>query len=191
MALDVQLEQAGSWPEYVMGEWTVDMLETLPDDGRRYEIIDGTLLVSRSATTLHQRVLGELMMLFHDACPDDQRVYPGPLDWQPDNRTSLQPDLLVVRKDRIGERNITEPLTVVVEVATPATARIDLTAKFSRYQDGGVAQYWLANPAEPSVQVFDLIDGSYILQVEGAGEDAVTVTGPLNVTVVPRRLVER
>jgi Uma2 family endonuclease len=47
------------------------------------------------------------------------------LDWQPDRRTSLEPDLLVVRKDRIGETNITQTPTLVVEVLSPGTARID------------------------------------------------------------------
>src|SRR6476620_4346983 len=87
-------------------EWTVDLLELLPDDGLRYEIIDGVLIVSPSPVPRHQRAIRKLCRIFEDNCPDDHEVFFAPLDWQPDKRTSLEPDLLVVSKERIGEKNI-------------------------------------------------------------------------------------
>ncbi len=51
--------------------WTVADLELLPDDGLRYELVDGTLLVSAAPSVQHQRVLGNLYVLLRAACPPD------------------------------------------------------------------------------------------------------------------------
>lgn len=179
-----------TWPDRVESEWTVDMLDELPDDGRRYELLDGTLLVSPAPIPLHQQAVVELLLALSAACPSDHRVYVAPLDWQPDGSTSLQPDLLVVRKDRVGPRSITERPTLVVEIASPGSARIDRTSKLSRYAEGGIEQYWIVDPAVPSLRVYDLVDGDYVLQVESLGDAPLTVSGPIAVTVVPQQLVE-
>ena len=113
----------------------------------------------------------------------------APLDWQPDHRTSLEPDLLVVRKDRIGPKNITETPSLVIEVLSPGSARIDRRLKSSRYAEGGIAQYWIVDPRAPSVEVFDLSDGEYRLTAQGRDDEIVTVAAPLALSVVPRDLV--
>jgi Uma2 family endonuclease len=86
-------------------DWTVDDLEQLPDDGLQYELLDGILLVTRPP--VHQALAGELYVRLRGACPPELNVFFAPLDWQPDRRTSLQPDLLVVRRDEIGAENVT------------------------------------------------------------------------------------
>jgi Uma2 family endonuclease len=187
MALSAQM---GEWPDHIDGEWTVDDLETLPDDGLRYELLDGTLIVSPAPVPRHQRAIVRLVLLLSAACPADHEVFVAPLDWQPDRRTSLEPDLLVVRKDRIGEKNITETPAIVIEVLSPGTARIDKMLKFSRYQEGGIEQYWIVDPRVPSIEVYRLADGAYQLLAQGSGTETVPVTGPLTVTVVPQDLVE-
>ena len=187
MALPAQM---GVWPDHIDGEWTVDDLETLPDDGLRYELLDGTLIVSPAPVPRHQRAIVRLVLLLSAGCPADHEVFVAPLAWQPDRRTSLEPDLLVVRKDRIGERNITETPAIVIEVLSPGTARIDKMLKFSRYQEGGIEQYWIVDPRVPSIEVYRLADGAYQLLAQGSGTETVPVTGPLTVTVVPQDLVE-
>jgi Uma2 family endonuclease len=167
------------------------MLETLPDDGLRYELIDGTLIVSPSPIPVHQRAVVEMLVLLRDACGPEYEAFVAPLDWQPDRLTSLEPDVLVVRKDRIGEKNIQQALTVAVEVLSPGTARYDRLLKFSRYAEGGVAQYWLVDPRVPSVEVYDLVDGDYQLAARANGEGRVTVETPFAVTVRPADLVRR
>ena len=187
MALSAQM---GVWPDHIDGEWTVDDLETLPDDGLRYELLDGTLIVSPAPVPRHQRAIVRLVLLLSAACPADHEVFVAPLDWQPDRRTSLEPDLLVVRKDRIGEKNITQTPAIVIEVLSPGTARIDKMLKFSRSQEGGIEQYWIVDPRVPSIEVYQLTDGAYQLVAQGSGAAAVTVAGPLTATVVPQELVE-
>jgi Uma2 family endonuclease len=96
----------------------------------------------------------------------------------------------VVRKDRIGETNITQTPAIVIEVLSPGTARIDKMLKFSRYQEGGIEQYWVVDPRVPSIEVYQLTDGAYQLLTQGSGTEDVPVAGPLTLTVVPQELVE-
>lgn len=180
----------GTWPPKVHGEWTVADLLASPDDGQRYEILDGILLVTPAPVPRHQRALLRVAMLLGAACSPDYEVFVAPLDWQPDNITSLQPDILVVRRDLVGEKNISAAPILVVEVASPGTARIDRTVKLSRYADGGVAQYWIVDPRVPSVHVYDLIDGQYRLAGEATADEPLSVDGPMLVTVVPSSLVD-
>jgi len=95
----------------------------------------------------------------------------------------------VVRKDRIGEKNVVQTPTLVAEVLSPSTARIDRMVKLSRYAEGGIAQYWLVDPDGPSAQVFDLIGGEYRLVATGGPGDTVTVDGPVPVSFDPAVLV--
>jgi Uma2 family endonuclease len=62
--------------------------------------------------------------------------------------------------------------------------------KLSRYAEGGIGQYWIVDPAVPSIEIYDLIDGAYVLVAQGSGDDDVAVAAPFPVTVVPRQLVD-
>ena len=83
-------------------EWTVDDLARAPDDGLRYELVDGVLLVSAAPSTVHQIVLVELLALLREACPPDARTLVAPTDYQPTRRRSLQPDVLVAWRRDVG-----------------------------------------------------------------------------------------
>ena len=179
----------GRWPDRIDGEWTVEDLETLPDDGLRYEIIDGILQVSPRPVPVHQQVLLELALLFKAVCPPQFLVYVAPLDWQPDRRTSLEPDVLVVPKVAIGPKNVTGTPVLVVEVLSPSTARIDRTLKLSRYAEGGIGQYWIVDPAVPSIQIYSMRGESYELIAEGVGDEEGSVDAPLHVAVSPASLI--
>ena len=172
------------------GEWTVELLDQLPDDNLKYEILDGILLVSPSPIPRHQRAIFRLGRILDDACPADLELFIAPLDWRPDERTSLEPDLLVVAKDRIGEKNIQENPAIVVEVLSPSSRRYDRLLKFGRYAEAGIPQYWIVDPDRPSVEVYDLDDqGAYRLTASAEGDAQVEVVAPLNVTVTPSALV--
>ena len=58
--------ETGRWPDRISGEWTIEALETLPDNGLRYEILDGTLLVTPSPTPRHQGAILELAVLLRE-----------------------------------------------------------------------------------------------------------------------------
>jgi Uma2 family endonuclease len=170
-------------------EWTVHDLDLLPDDGLRYELLDGMLLVSPAPSSLHQWTIGRLFLLLNAGCPDDLKVFFAPLDWQPEPLTSLQPDLLVVDAQDVGVRNITRPLVVAVEVLSPSTRRKDLFLKRSKYQDAGVRSYWIVDPDAPSITVLELVDGQYSTVGEATGDQDLTLDNPFPITIVPSTLV--
>lgn len=170
-------------------EWTVHDLARLPDDGLQYELLDGILLVSPAPVPKHQRAVVAMLLLLHASCPPELEVFVAPLDWQPDERTSLQPDVLVVRRDLIGEKNLTDRLELAVEVLSPSTRRKDLVLKHSKYADAGVASYWVVDPQVPSIIAWDLVDGTYRPAGEATGDQAVTLHRPYPVTVTPAGLI--
>ncbi|MGC0143958.1 Uma2 family endonuclease [Pseudactinotalea sp. Z1732] len=170
-------------------EWTVDDLDLLPDDGLQYELLDGLLLVSPAPAPLHQRVITRLLLLLHAACPPGYEIFPAPLDWRPDPRTSLQPDLLIVRNEDVGEHHVSAPLALAVEVLSPATRRKDQVLKRSKYEDAGVRSYWIIDPAEPSVLALDLTDASYSTTAHVSGTERAELEVPFRIGVVPADLV--
>ncbi|WP_413452856.1 Uma2 family endonuclease [Georgenia phoenicis] len=171
-------------------EWTVDDLDRLPDDGLQYELLDGLLLVTPAPVLAHQRAIGNLYVVLRAACPPGYEVFLSPVDWRPDRRTSLQPDLLVVRNEDVEVKNITAPLVLAVEVLSPSTRRKDLLLKRSKYEESGVQSYWVVDPAEPSLLALDLDDdGGYVTTAHARGADRAALTAPFPVDVVPAELV--
>lgn len=171
------------------GDWTVDDLDRLPDDGLQYELADGILLVTPGPVPRHQSVIGEVYVLLRQGCPPAMKVFVAPLDFRPTNRRSLQPDLLVVRKDEIGEKNITEPLLLAVEVLSPSTRSKDLLLKRGLYEDSGVQSYWIVDPDEPSVTVLELREGRYEEVARAVGAESAEVSLPFPVTLRPDALL--
>ncbi len=174
------------------GDWTVEDLDALPDDGLQYELVDGVLLVSPSPVPKHQRAVVEMTLLLRLAQAEDCEVFVAPLDFRPTRRRSLQPDVLVVRREDVGPTNITAPLLLAVEVLSPGTRAKDLLLKRGIYEESGVASYWIVDPDEPSITVLELDDtGRYVETARAVGEEDVVINRPYPVTVTPRRLVER
>lgn len=172
------------------GNWTVDDLDLLPDDGLQYELIDGLLVVNAAPLLLHQRVVVNLVFLLKVACPPHLEVYVAPVDFRPHRTTSVQPDVLVVRRDDLVRKdNITAPPLLVVEVLSPSTRRKDLVLKHSVYADAGVASYWTVDPNEPSVTCWELVEGRYVEAGRAQDSETVTVSQPYEVTLCPRDLI--
>lgn len=170
-------------------EWTVDDLDLLPDDGLQYELLDGLLLVTPAPVLMHQRVTGNLYLLLRAACPAGFEVFFAPVDWRPDRRTSLQPDLLVIRSDDAGVKNVTGPLVLAVEVLSPSTRRKDQVLKRSKYEDSGVQSYWIVDPAVPSMLALGLSDGAYVTTADVHGSERASLHSPFPVEMVPADLV--
>lgn len=177
-----------TFPHTVTG-WTVDDVDRLPDDGVQYELLDGMLLVTPAPTLWHQRALARLVLLLQTACQPGYEVLFAPLDWRPDRLTSLQPDVLVVRNADVVDGDIGAALVLAVEVLSPSTSRKDRVLKRSRYEESGVASYWLIDPTEPSFEALDLVAGHYRTAAHVTGSTAAAVELPFPVEVVPAELV--
>lgn len=168
--------------------WTVADLADLPDDGLRYELVDGTLLVSGAPSKVHQRVVGNLYLLLRQCCPADMEVFLAPTDYQPTSTRSFRPDLLVVRRDDPGEAAVTTPLLLAVEVLSPSSRSVDRVLKRALYEQSGVAHYWVVDPDEPSITTWTLEDGAYGEAVVATGSQRST-TRPFGLEIVPWELL--
>lgn len=170
-------------------EWTVADLEQLPDDGLRYELCDGVLLVSGSPSKAHQRAQRGLFLALLKACPPDHEVFVAPMAFQPTHRRSFQPDLCLARRDDPSDDAVRTPLLLAVEVLSPSTRSVDLLLKFGVYAESGVQAYWVVDPLEPSVTAWSLVEGSYVAAGSATGADGLELAHPFPVRIVPAELL--
>ena len=168
---------------------TRDDLDRMPDDGHRYELIDGTLLVTPAPAIRHQVVVANLYDHLKPDCPADLHVLFAPLDVVLGPDTVMQPDLLVAPREAFTERELPMAPLLAVEVLSPSTRRIDLMLKWSRYEAAGCQAYWAVDPDTPSLIAWELRDGAYTQVAKVVGEQEVRLTSPFDVTVVPANLI--
>ncbi len=183
------VSNATGWPA-AGRPFTVDELDRMPDDGRRYELLAGALIVSPRPTTVHQETAAELLVVLRQACPQDLRALPEPAV-QLSHETEFDPDIVVIRRSQVGGAKVTEPPLLAVEVRSPSTALIDLNRKKAAYEAFGVASYWIVVPdrARPELIVFELRDGRYQEVAHVTGDEGLRLERPFQVEVVPARLV--
>lgn len=173
----------------VSGDWTVDHLDRLPDDGLRYELVDGVLLVSPSPLASHQVALAALLVRLSNAAPPDLRVLPAPLDITFSRTRLLQPDLVVLHTDQLTGPKVTGVPLLAVEVLSRSTRATDTTLKRHVLEQAGVPSYWLLDPEAPALTVLELEDGSYREVAVATGSEPVSVARPYPLTVVPAELL--
>lgn len=131
-------------------EWTAEMARALPDDGNRYEVLDGELFVTPAPSLRHQAVLGRL---YRRIAPYVEQYSIGstwlsPADIEFSPHRALQPDLFVVPDEGAGEPESwsdLKRLLLVVEALSPTTARADRLKKRPIYQQQGVPEYWIVD----------------------------------------------
>lgn len=153
----VAMTESSGWMSRTHGRpLTVRDLEAAPDDGYRYELLDGMLLVSPAPRYRHQKVVMSLGVLLVAACPADMEVLPAPFAVQPNDRTELQPDVLVARCEDLTDKNLPVAPILAVEVLSPSTALTDLNTKKAAYPRMGVPSYWVIDPRRPSLTAFEL-----------------------------------
>jgi Uma2 family endonuclease len=174
-----------------VGGFTVEDLEAFPDDGRRYELVDGVLLVSPAPRFRHQVAAFELAKVLSAACPPELYVVTAPVDVRRGRRTSLQPDIMVFRRDAIDlDRPALDPPLLAVEVLSPSSRDIDQGLKRLTYARLGVPSYWIVDPAPPSLLAYELdTAGGYAEIARGTAREPVAFTRPFAVTIVPQALL--
>jgi Uma2 family endonuclease len=180
---------ADAWPA-TGRPFTVADLDRIPDDGRRYELVAGVLVVSPRPTPAHQVVAFTLASLLAQVCPEAWQVVPEPAVLiGPD--TELVPDVVVAGRDQLAGSKITEPPVLVAEVRSPSTALIDLNLKKAAYERFGVGSYWVVvpEPATPELIVFELDDGQYRETAHVRGEGRFAAARPFRVEIIPAQLV--
>ncbi|MGQ0572733.1 MAG: Uma2 family endonuclease [Pseudonocardia sp.] len=170
--------------------FTVDDLEAMPDDGNRYELIDGMLFVSPAPVLRHQKIIVQLCVRLDAVCPAGMHVLAAPFAVRPSRSTELQPDVLVAREDDLTEKLLPVAPLLVVEVLSPSTALNDLNTKKAAYERLGVPSYWVVDPQQPSLTAFELDGaGRYQQLAEVKGDEVFEARRPYTVAIVPVELL--
>lgn len=168
--------------------YTLADLESFPDDGRRYELADGWLIVSPMARRLHQVACGNLGRILAAACPPDLFVFGLAINVDDPDATHFEPDVTVVRRRFATIENGDLPL-LAVEVRSPSTAGRDSVLKRREYARLGMPSYWMVDVDVPSVRVLELRGGDYVETSYVEGDAELAVEAPFPVRLTPRALV--
>jgi Uma2 family endonuclease len=180
------------WPRDRGRPLTVDDLERLPDDGYRYELVDGVLEVSPAPFTEHDLFAHRLGFLLELQCPEGlAALAPFGLTMAEDHHRI--PDVGVVRSEWFERKeHVGQPPLLVVEVASGSTRTKDRTTKKREYAEFGIPSYWIGIPDDdhPSLTAFELRSGAYEQVAFAADGEAFEVEKPFPFTVVPKLLVE-
>jgi Uma2 family endonuclease len=134
-------------------EWTVDMLDALPDDLQRYELIDGVLHVTPAPSLAHQVAVGAIHARLYEYLKGHRGIalaLVSPSDVRRGDRTRnhVQPDVFVVRLAE-GQRPeypfALDAIVLAIEVVSPGNPLLDYQVKRDLYLRGGVGEYWVVN----------------------------------------------
>jgi Uma2 family endonuclease len=172
--------------------FTVDDLEGMPDDGNRYELIDGMLLVTPAPEWGHQEMGFTVAVQLRALCPPDLRVLIAPFAVQTAIDSEVQPDVIVARYADLTPMNLPVAPLLAAEVLSRSTRLKDRNLKKAHYERVGVASYWILDPTEPgTLTEFELdAQGRYQQVAHVEGDEEFVATHPFPVTVVPARLLD-
>ncbi len=175
---------------------TYTELRHFPDDGRRYELIEGVLYengeevpperyppaseapMTPAPSEKHQRLSSKLFvsLYLYVEAKGLGRVYYAPLDVALSDRTTLQPDIVFVSSSRlgiIGPEYLIGPPDLVVEILSPFRAKYDRITKSETYARHGVAEYWILDPIAETVEIFRLTEGRYQQSASISGDQFI------------------
>src|SRR3990170_8441429 len=143
-----------------------DYLKTPKD--KRYELIDGELLMTPSPTPSHQRVSRKLEFILESIITKNNlgEIFYAPCDVYLDDENVVQPDILFIshdRRDIIGKKNIQGAPDLVVEIISENSVYRDMVQKKRLYARFGVEEYWIVIPDEEEIEVYTLKDNKYQL----------------------------
>lgn len=146
--------------------FTYEEYRQLPDD-ERYEVLEGALVMTPAPNRDHQTILTLMTIRLGTfvLTSDLGMLYAAPFDVILSEHNVVQPDLLFIRKDRLGiveERGVEGAPDLVIEILSPSTANRDLETKRRMYSQFGVQEYWIVDPKARTVE---------LLTQQGAGLD--------------------
>jgi Uma2 family endonuclease len=153
----------------VSNAFTVDDLEAMPVDGNRYELIGGAIVMTPAPEPVHQRTGQGLLRLIEDACPPGHEVFISPIDFDLPGGQRVEPDIIVVPHGSVGEKRLSGPALLVVEIVSPGSTVNDRVTKRGIYAEAGVPAYWIVDPAAGHVLALRLVAAAYEVYADTAG----------------------
>ena len=162
-------------------KFTVKDYMSMPD-GKRYQLLDGEMILAPSPNTRHQRILIRLVRAIEDFFAENAlgEVWSAPLDVVLSNHDVAQPDILFVSNSSssiVTEANIQGAPDLVVEILSPGTATYDRGYKQALYSQHGVTEYWLVDPDAETVEV--LAEDAQALLLHATYSRGEGLTSPL------------
>jgi Uma2 family endonuclease len=148
------------------GEWTYSHYAALPDDGQRYEIVNGVLIIAPAPSPEHQSIAVRLAYYVfpHVDLAGIERLFTAPVDVELGLKNVFQPDIVVVLNahlNRVADKKIIGAPDMVVEIASPSTAVFDRPTKYEKYAHAGITEYWIVKPATRTIEVLVLEGEEY------------------------------
>lgn len=163
---------------------TYEDLRHWPEDGKRHELIDGEHFVTPAPVPRHQFLVVQLVRLLgswiHER--DLGRLYVAPVDVVLGEGDVVEPDLVFIRRDRlgiVGETHVQGAPDLIVEILSPATRRRDEITKRHLYERHGVNEYWVVDPEIDTIKVYRLGDEGYRREAELSVEAGDELTSPV------------
>lgn len=139
-------------------DWTVDDFLKLEESNTPCELINGELVMSPAPTPFHQNVTSNLNdFLKAEARKIGGKVFFAPIDLYIDQRNVFQPDLVFIsseKKNIITNRGIEGVPDLIVEIISPSNVFTDRNRKKKVYQQIGVREYWIVDPANHTLEVY-------------------------------------
>lgn len=174
---------------------TVDDLERLPDDGRRYELVDGRLDVSPAPVSIHSLVEARLCQyLGFEVAPADFVVMQGAgINFNADRTHHRIPDVVVLNETDFEQPYLTRPPLLAIEVVSPESVLRDHHTKRREYANFGIQAYWIVTPDEekPGIVELRLENGEYREVQQAIGEDTFATDFPFPIELVPYWLLAK
>lgn len=156
------------------------------NDTFQYELLDGELVKKKAPTPRHQLILANLyyqIETFVRQQPQPGKVLFAPVDVFLDDTTALQPDLVYLAADKahlVTTNGVEGVPTLVVEVISPSSVYRDRVTKKALYEQFGIQEYWLVDPADNYIEILTIGKGQYQLLSAASVEE-----GALNSNALP------
>jgi Uma2 family endonuclease len=173
--------------------WDYARWTELPEDGNRYEVIDGVLYMTTAPSNFHQWIVTRLLRFVGIPLEDQALAYTltAPIGVLMPGCDPVQPDLVVVRSDRatiIADRRIRGAPDLIAEILSPGNAEQDTLTKRIAYARAGVPEYWVVRPATRDVVVHSepdalLGDYAHVVRVD-ADNELISPSLPLRLRVM-------
>lgn len=164
-----------------------DDLEDMPDDGHRYELVDGVLIVTPGPSEPHQSAVVEVSFLLRSLARPTSRSWWRPFDVRLSSDTVVQPDVLVSRRRDPTRRRLPAAPVLAVEIL-PEHAADRPDAQALAVRGGRLPLLLGGDPDVPSVVAWELRDGTYVEAGRATGAEVLRLELPFAVEVAPARL---
>jgi len=148
-------------------------LRVTPDDGKRYELVRGGIIVTPSPSPVHQRISKRLQRQLEAYFETRSlgEVFDAPIDLILTEQDVFVPDLIVVSDpSHISKRGVEAPPALIVEILSPSTQGHDRGLKARRYAELGVTHYWIVDPERRRLECHRLVKGTFRAVVDAEGD---------------------